>query len=211
MPRISQERREGRRKQVLEAAWRCFSRTGLHATTMLDIIRESGLSAGAVYLYFPSKEEIILTAIQTSLGGVRTMVHEILQEDDYESLPHLAAQLAAAVDRFAARDGYDLRSLALHGWSEAQTNAHVREAMVPMYREFLSMLAAAVGRARKRGIIEKNVRPNAAAGSLLSLLLGNIVQSALLDNHPTRGLANGLRGLMDSKPRKQGKRARKSS
>ena len=73
------------------------------------------------------------------------------------------------------------------------------------------MLAAAVGRGRKRGIIEKNVRPNAAAGSLPSLLLGNIVQSALLDNHPTRGLANGLRGLMDSKPRKQGKRARKSS
>ena len=48
MPKISDERRAARRMQILEAAWTCFQRQGLHATTMDDIIRAAGLSAGAV-------------------------------------------------------------------------------------------------------------------------------------------------------------------
>ena len=195
MPKISQERRDNRRMQILEAAWRCFYRAGLHETTMQDIIRKAGLSAGAVYLYFPSKEDIILTAIGTSLSEVRALLSELLGKDDYDSLPHLLEKIAAAIDRFAARDGYDLRSIALLGWSEARTNTSVRETMVPMYHEFLSQLRAAVRRGQKRGIVGGNVSADAAATVFLSLLLGNIVQSALLGNNPTRKLAKGVPGL----------------
>ena len=46
MPKISDERRAARRKQILEAAWACFQKQGLHATTMDNIIRGAGLSAG---------------------------------------------------------------------------------------------------------------------------------------------------------------------
>ncbi|MGE3872078.1 MAG: TetR/AcrR family transcriptional regulator [Parvibaculaceae bacterium] len=49
MPKISDEKRLARRMQILEAAWTCFQKQGLHATTMADIINASGLSAGAVY------------------------------------------------------------------------------------------------------------------------------------------------------------------
>ncbi len=78
MPKISDERRAARRTQILEAAWTCFQRQGLHATTMDDIIRSAGLSAGAVYSYFPSKEELILAAVTGSLGGLRDLVGPIL-------------------------------------------------------------------------------------------------------------------------------------
>ena len=62
MPRRSEEYRARRREQIIEAAVNCFARRGLHHTTMADIIAEAGLSAGAVYCYFASKNEII-TAI----------------------------------------------------------------------------------------------------------------------------------------------------
>ena len=64
MPKISDEKRAARRIQILEAAWICFQKQGLHATTMSDIIATSGLSAGAVYSYFASKEDLILAAIK---------------------------------------------------------------------------------------------------------------------------------------------------
>ena len=43
-----------------EAAVRCFARTGYYATTIEDVVRETGLSRGALYLYFPSKEALYL-------------------------------------------------------------------------------------------------------------------------------------------------------
>ena len=61
MPKISKERRELRRLQVLEAATRCFARNGFHGTAMEDIVRESGLSPGAIYCYFRGKQEIVET------------------------------------------------------------------------------------------------------------------------------------------------------
>jgi AcrR family transcriptional regulator len=182
--------------QILDAAWRCFYRAGLHETTMQDIIREADLSAGAVYLYFPSKEEIIMAAIGNSLTGVRAILSELLEKDGYHSLAHMLEELAAAIDHFAGRDGYDLRSIALLGWSEAQTNARIREAMVPVYQEFLSQLRRAVKRGQKRNIVDRSVSADAAATLFLSLLLGNVVQSALLRNNPTRKLAKGVAGLV---------------
>jgi TetR/AcrR family transcriptional regulator, repressor for uid operon len=59
MPRLKPETQAARRAHILDAAERCFARTGFHATTMSDICREAAVSAGAVYIYFASKEELI--------------------------------------------------------------------------------------------------------------------------------------------------------
>src|SRR5580698_7684700 len=60
MPKITEAQRETRRQQILEAALRCFSRDGFHNTTTADIVRESGVSQGTLYLYFATKDEIIV-------------------------------------------------------------------------------------------------------------------------------------------------------
>jgi AcrR family transcriptional regulator len=59
MPRVSQSYLEARRRQIMEAAITCFAREGFHRATMQDIVAETGLSAGAIYRYFPSKEDIV--------------------------------------------------------------------------------------------------------------------------------------------------------
>ena len=59
MPRLKPETQAARRAHILDAAERCFARTGFHATTMNDICREAVVSAGALYIYFASKEELI--------------------------------------------------------------------------------------------------------------------------------------------------------
>ena len=60
MPKISDIQRETRRRQILDAALRCFSRDGFHATTTADIVRESGVSQGTLYLYFATKDDIVV-------------------------------------------------------------------------------------------------------------------------------------------------------
>lgn len=75
MPKVSAEHRAARRDEILDAARACFLRNGFHASTMQDVFAESGLSAGAVYLYFAGKEEIVraialeaVTEIGSTLG-----------------------------------------------------------------------------------------------------------------------------------------------
>ncbi|MTJ80177.1 MAG: TetR/AcrR family transcriptional regulator [Telmatospirillum sp.] len=48
-----------RRRQVLDAATRCFRRAGFHGTSIADISAESGMRPGHIYHYFDSKETII--------------------------------------------------------------------------------------------------------------------------------------------------------
>ncbi len=54
-----------RKEQIVKAAISAFARTGLKETSMDDIVRESGLSKGAIYWYFKSKDELISELLNT--------------------------------------------------------------------------------------------------------------------------------------------------
>ena len=56
--------REVRRKEILDAAMRCYSKKGYHATTMDDITRESGLTKGGIYWHFKSKRELYIEMLR---------------------------------------------------------------------------------------------------------------------------------------------------
>lgn len=188
MPKISDEKRAARRAQILEAAWACFQREGLHATTMDDIIRASGLSAGAVYSYYPSKGELILAAVTTSLSGFAERVRPLLQAEPPLSPDDLLRQIAATIDRFTAREGYDLKRIALLGWSEAQRNDQLRATMQVFYQGFRAQLAAAV----KQSAAAPAGGADATAKALLSLILGYVVQSAVMGDMTPDDLMLGL-------------------
>jgi len=58
VPRLAVEAREARRENILRAALRCFARSGYYPTTVDDIAAEAGVSKGAPYVYFESKEAL---------------------------------------------------------------------------------------------------------------------------------------------------------
>jgi TetR/AcrR family transcriptional regulator, repressor for uid operon len=59
MPKLKPDIQRARREHILDAAEQCFARTGFHRTTMHDICKEAGVSPGALYVYFDSKEALI--------------------------------------------------------------------------------------------------------------------------------------------------------
>lgn len=63
LPKVTEEHKESRRREIIEAAEKVFIRKGYQATTMKDIVDETGMSRGFVYMYFASTEEIFLQII----------------------------------------------------------------------------------------------------------------------------------------------------
>lgn len=57
-PKITDEQKEQRRKEILHAAKRVFSEKGYEPATLKDIVEAAGMSRGWIYLYFQTKEEI---------------------------------------------------------------------------------------------------------------------------------------------------------
>lgn len=193
MPKISDERRAERRAAILDAARACFERDGLHATTMNDIIRRSGLSAGAVYGYFASKEELIHAALTTSMASLGATLAPILGRVPPLPPAEFIRELAGAIQRFARRDDIDLTRLAMHGWSEVQRDDALRATMQAIYAGLREQLAGVAEQWRTRGMIGADADPDEVASMLFSLVLGFVAQSAILgdadpDQH-ARGLA----------------------
>jgi AcrR family transcriptional regulator len=61
---IKQERAARTRVEILEAAITLFSRRGFLATTMADLSRAIRMTPGALYWHFPTKEDLLLAAIE---------------------------------------------------------------------------------------------------------------------------------------------------
>jgi len=80
MPKLKPDIQRARREHILDAAERCFARAGFHRTTMHDICKQAGVSPGAFYVYFDSKEALI--------AG-------IAERDRADFAEHLAAVAAA--------------------------------------------------------------------------------------------------------------------
>ncbi len=83
-------------RSLLTSGVRCFASNGYHATTTRDITAAVGLSPGALYVHFPSKEHLLFEIIRT--GHVRSL--EILTEA--EAGGNAASNLRSLVARFVA-------------------------------------------------------------------------------------------------------------
>jgi AcrR family transcriptional regulator len=59
-----QDIRKQRREQILDASSKVFAEKGVHDSRMDDIVEESGLSKGALYWYFKSKDEILIAIFE---------------------------------------------------------------------------------------------------------------------------------------------------
>ncbi|MCO5063955.1 MAG: TetR/AcrR family transcriptional regulator [Rhizobiaceae bacterium] len=166
---------------------------------MDDIIRTSGLSAGAVYLYFPSKEEIILAAVTTSLGGLAEQLGPLVAKARDEGPDWLVREVTTSISAFTKGDLYDLKRIALLGWSEAQTNQRLRSLMQSFYRTFRNDLAGCVPAWKEAGLVIATINSNDVAKSLLSIILGFVVQAALLGDVEPSEVSVGLSGLVRGK------------
>ena len=68
MPRITPAHEAEVRERIVAAALRVFGERGFHGATMQDVVRESGLSVGAIYTYFKGKDDLFLATCDLASG-----------------------------------------------------------------------------------------------------------------------------------------------
>lgn len=76
------KRQEDQRRRILDAAIRCFARGGFHATGMQAVCAEAGMSPGALYRYYPSKEAIIEAIVERDRADIPRQLAPLLEAED---------------------------------------------------------------------------------------------------------------------------------
>src|SRR5436190_7927215 len=121
MPRVSAAHLAARRQHILDAASVCFMRNGFHQTSMQDVVREGGLSIGAVYRYFPSKNHLIKALAEQVIDELSGLFDELARPEP--PLP-IGTVMQRAVQFAAANSGPDGRlRMAIQIWSESLRDA----------------------------------------------------------------------------------------
>ena len=83
MPKLKPETHEARRQHILNAAETCFAQYGFHGTRMQHICAEAKISAGALYIYFDSKEALIAGICARDRARFTERFAPILEADDF--------------------------------------------------------------------------------------------------------------------------------
>jgi AcrR family transcriptional regulator len=174
MPKISQAKRDARQQQILDAALACFSENGFHQTGMADIVRRSGLSHGAVYLYFQSKDDLI-SALAVDRHGQEALLNEAARhvDDPLEGLHTLVRGYARwLTDPSSAH----VRRVGVNGWAEALRNERVHASVIEGIDAARGVIVLLVTRAKSRRLISGDLDADAIARTLVALFQGFLLQ-----------------------------------
>lgn len=164
----SEELSEERQKQILDAAIAEFAQHGFAQTRMEDIARASGLSKGALYLYYKSKDAIITALLRTLFAVELRGTCAIIEREGSatERLMALTRMFADELDHMSAA-----MPIFVEFYAVALRQASVREHIGRMYDE----LRVPVARLIQRGIEQGEFRPvdaHQAALTWIALLEG---------------------------------------
>ncbi len=158
------------------AAIACFAREGFHRATMQDIVRESGLSAGSIYRYFESKQDIVAAIAE------ERRVAEAAVLEEAEGAVDVGNALRGIVPLWLGRlndpGEQRWRRVSVQLWAEALRDERVMEIVRAGLDEPIEVLAALIKRAQLVGQLPANLDPLSTARVFASIFQGLVLQQA---------------------------------
>lgn len=183
MPKVTQAHRDARRQQIVAAARAAFAEKGFAQTSTGDIIARSGLSNGAVYTYFGSKNDIVQAvcgeAIDTMLGD--------------ESVRDLSGLL----DRLRGIDGgidHHARLVA-QIWAEATVSPTLAALLRQQLQRVHERTAEFLRQARADSGLPALPDLDQSAEVLLTLLIGYLQRVAVDDHTGSEALLRAIQAM----------------
>ena len=164
MPKVSPEHLERRRQQIIEAASRCFAVKGFNGTSMQDIFKESGLSAGAVYRYFPAKADLVSEIAADKQAAAQAALREILAREELPPLPEVFHDFLVIFLEHLDVDGR-IRLLP-EAWAAALHDELVGEIIKRVLAGVRGIWAEFAARYQREGRLAAPADPAAVAGGL---------------------------------------------
>jgi AcrR family transcriptional regulator len=194
MPKVTVEHLNARRAQIMDAARACFARKGFAQSTIQDICAEAGLSPGAIYRYFKSKNDIVFAIGDEGREAVLEMIEEMKGR-------HTALEVLDCIgERFfglLAEPMADQGMLAHPElWAETLRNPEMREHTLRSMEAWRNALAALIEKGQEEGVFGREIDPQACAMVLIASFEGLQLQLArnpeLVDVHRFYDTMRGL-------------------
>lgn len=170
------ERRARTRAALLHAAGRVFAEHGFHQATLETVAAEAGVSKGALYHYFRSKEQLFLALLEDRLGAGLSDIEAVVAERGTDS-----THLGAATETFLRRINRDPRWLPLlleflaYGTRDPATKSRITEQFLRPAR------AAPANAARSLGIPESELLSHDELGLVLAALVNGLAIERTFD------------------------------
>lgn len=176
-----------RRGRILDAAERCFVRSGFHRTTIQDVAAEAGMSPGNLYRYFPAKDAIVAGLAERDRGRLA------------EDFGHLGrgSDVAAAIERLGRKHFIEAPRekaiLCLEIWAESTRNPAIAALIHDFDIDIRERLTSLFRQAQESGAIARSVDPSELATLVSSLADGLFVGRAIV---PTFDAEQALRHII---------------
>jgi AcrR family transcriptional regulator len=173
--------RAARREQILAAAVKVFARKGFAASRIEDVAAEAGIGKGVIYLYFDSRDELLLSVLSSYAAQTKSMLASLGSGSPLERLERLVHLVinSAAAQPDHARVLLDLWAMtpSIDDWADGP----LRD-MTSVYREYRSSVVDLLREATERGEIRPGVGDHHATvivGAIEGCLLQWLIDSSI--------------------------------
>ncbi|MYM18803.1 TetR family transcriptional regulator [Brevibacterium sp. 5221] len=196
MPKVTEEHRAAMRRRIQDAALACIARSGFAGASMSDIVKEAGLSAGAVYVYYSGKGELAVDAGRRVMEGRLRELVEMSEAADPEPPAVVIPRLVA---RILGED--ETAGLALQVWGEAAYDPEfaglAREIFAEISARFEDYLRAWFARGAGLGEEAAAARAVVLAPAVMALMQGCLVQTTILGGTAAARCRASIAALLD--------------
>lgn len=166
---ISDEAEDAIRDRLLGAAARVFARNGYEGTRILDIVREAGLSTGAVYGRFRSKNDLLRAAIVEQAGDVAHLD---------EPGTTRVADLIARMGRATTGELSDREAVRLEAFVASRREPEIAQAIAEASSALRMSMQPLVEAAALDGTVAGDIDPEAVLFFVRTVGLGLLLQRA---------------------------------
>ncbi len=140
--------RAEQRRRILNAAVACFARDGFHGASMQKVCAEAGMSPGALYRYFPSKEALIAAIVEDERAERLGLFNEV------KLAPSVLGALTECLRVLLEEQVFSTAKLGPEIMAEAIRNTKLREGIAPCDAESRALLREAITVAMARGEVD---------------------------------------------------------
>jgi len=175
MPKVVPEYKEVAKSKIVQAAQVVFAKKGYHDATMDDVAKELGVSKGALYSYFASKEDLLK---EISLQGHQTLRNILTETSKCDNLKDAIEQVYTTItEKYKGNlhTHFEVISLASH-------DAKIRDIVFEEYQKDIKAIEAFVEEKKKKGVIRTDLSARVLAELFTSLYLGMLAK--LLIGYP---------------------------
>lgn len=183
-PIVSEEYKEKKRQEILQSAHVCFAEKGFEASTVDDIVAHSGLSKGAIYNYFKSKDEIYLALMegQTNNSGSEFTKAIAERKTALDKLNYLFEAYQDNDPNDEENKGQAIVHFEFRLYSTR--NPKLKKVLTDRYKDFfVSLLTRIINEGQIAGEFNKELDPGIYADIFWGMVSGVTLQATILEDY----------------------------